>query len=210
MAALCSGAAYADSGATPPTLNITSPTGTVYSAVFPYTQPVTTQITMTSGLLGSLTQFNVMIDSSTVTGGNLNPYAENTNLCNTAVTTDGKSCTSDGSTIGTITVPWTVATIGTYTITVVARYRNAEGTDSEQVTVANSTAEYPAPPAVANGYINSSTWRTSLTGKQRGCVISKIAEKHAKDPIGYGPKGGPYNLNLIQYDVGSFAGFCPA
>ena len=54
MAALCSGAAYAvpPPAATPPTLNITSPTGTVYSAVFPYTQPVATQITMNAGGAG--------------------------------------------------------------------------------------------------------------------------------------------------------------
>jgi hypothetical protein len=181
----------------------------VYSAVFPYTQPVATQITMTSGSLGSLTGFNVEIDGSSVTGGNLNPYAETTNLCNTNVTTAGRSCTSDGSTVGTITVPWAVNAIGTYTITVVAKYRNAEGSDSEQVTVANSTAEYPAPPAVANAYINSSTWRTYLTGKQRGCVISKIAEQHGKNSA-YGPKGGPYDANAIQQAIGSFAGSCPA
>lgn len=209
MAALFSSAAYAVQPlASPPALNITSPTGTVYSAVFPYTQPVATQITMTAGALGNLTGFNVKIDSTSITG-NLNAYAENTNQCTTAVTTDGKSCTSDGSAVGTITVPWTVSAIGTYTITVVARYRNDVGQDTEQVTVANSTAEYPAPPAVANAYINTSTWRTYLTGKQRGCVISKIAEQHGKFSA-YGPKGGPYSASAIEQAVGSFAGSCPA
>jgi hypothetical protein len=65
------------------------------------------------------------------------------------------------------------------------------------------------PPAVANAYINSSTWRTYLTGKQRGCVISKIAEQHGKNAA-YGPKGGPYEAHAIQQAVGSFAGSCPA
>lgn len=208
MAALFSSAAYAQSGATPPALNITSPTGTVYSAVFPYTQPVATQITMTTGVLGNLTGFNVAIDGNSITG-NLNAYTQSGSACTTDVTTNGKSCTSDGSTVGTITVPWTVSANGTYTITVVAKYKNAEGQDSEQVTVANSTAEYPAPPAVANAYINASTWRTYLTGKQRGCVISKIAEQHGKFSA-YGPKGGPYSASAIEQAVGSFAGFCPA
>lgn len=208
MTALFSSAVYADPPVfSPPTLNITSPTGTVYSAVFPYTQPVATQITMTSGALGNLTGFNVKIDDISITG-NLNPYDQQNNSCTNAVLTNGISCTSNGSTVGTITVPWTVSTIGTYTITVVARYTSQEGQDTEEVTVANSTAEYPAPPAVANAYINSSTWRTYLTGKQRGCVISKIAEQHGKFSA-YGPKGGPYSDSAIQQAVGTFASACP-
>lgn len=209
MAALCSNVAFAAAPInTPPTLNISSPTGTVYSGSFPYTQPVAAQITMNAGELGDLTGFNVKIDNESITG-NLNPYANTTNLCTTDVTTNGRTCSFTSATVGTITVPWTVTAIGTYTITVVARYLNAQGLDTEQVTVANSSAEYPAPPAVANAFINSTNWRTTMTGKQRGCVISKIAEQHGKYSK-YGPKGGPYDANMIQYDVGSFAGFCPA
>jgi hypothetical protein len=208
MAALCSSAAFAQAPInTPPTLNITSPTGTIYSAVFPFTQPVATQITMNAGELASLTGFNVKIDNVSITG-NLNPYDIN-NQCTTAVTTNGNTCSFTSSTAGTVTVPWSVPSIGTYTITVVARYINALGSDEEQVTVANSNIEYPAPPAVANAYINSTGWRTTLTGKQRGCVISKIAEDHGKTSA-YGPKGGPYDINAIQQAVGSFAGSCPA
>jgi hypothetical protein len=65
--------------------------------------------------------------------------------------------------------------------------------------------EYPAPPAVANAYINSDPTYKSAPGKKRGCIISKVAEKHAKwsdDPYyGYGPKGGPYDEEAIMQDV---------
>jgi hypothetical protein len=65
--------------------------------------------------------------------------------------------------------------------------------------------EYPAPPAVANAYINSDPTYKAAPGKKRGCIISKVAEKHAKwsdDPyVGYGPKGGPYIEEAIEADV---------
>lgn len=192
---------------TPPTVNITSPTGTIYSGSFPYTQPVTTQITMNAGELGDLTQFRVEIDGREISG-NLNPYTNPGNLCTTALTTNGNTCSFTSTTSGTIAVPWTVPAAGMYTITVSAGYLNALGVNTEQVTVLNSNVEYPAPPSVANAYINSTGYRTTLSGKQRGCVISKIAEKHAK-LSGYGVKGGPYNISSIEFDVGSFAGSCP-
>lgn len=77
------------------------------------------------------------------------------------------------------------------------------------MTVARLSAEYPAPPAVANAYINAGAGGLQLTGKQRGCVISKIAEQHGKFQY-YGAKDGPYDTPLIHSAVGNFATVCPA
>ena len=67
--------------------------------------------------------------------------------------------------------------------------------------------EYPAPPAVANGIINGDPYLKSQAPKKRGGVISKIAERHAKEKW-YGPKGGPYDENTIANDVQYFFGTC--
>ncbi len=108
-----------------------------------------------------------------------------------------------------LTVPWTVGGVGDYTIVLTATYRGETGVDTEVVTVAQLSAEFPAPPSVANAYINSGADGLKLSGKQRGCVISKIAERHAKEsPYYYGPKGGPYVEDLIKGDVRTFAGVC--
>jgi hypothetical protein len=77
----------------------------------------------------------------------------------------------------------------------------------EIVQVAQLSAEYPAPPAVANAYINSKP-RNWVTSTQRGCIIKVIAEQHGQYSA-FGPKGGPYNVPLIQATVDSVASSCP-
>jgi hypothetical protein len=51
--------------------------------------------------------------------------------------------------------------------------------------------EFKAPPAIANEYIND--FYRHLAPKNRGCVVSKIAQNHAKE-VKYGPKGGDAEL----------------
>jgi hypothetical protein len=80
---------------------------------------------------------------------------------------------------------------------------NTANTDYEceqnfKVDIEMVQVEYKAPPAIANEYIKANLGR--LTNSQRGCVISYIAEQHAKFSA-YGPKGGPYNVGQVQDDV---------
>ncbi|WP_375055752.1 hypothetical protein [Zobellella sp. DQSA1] len=63
------------------------------------------------------------------------------------------------------------------------------------------SVEFKAPPAIANEYINAHY--SDLSGKRRGCVISKIASHHAKESK-YGAKGGDAELYPeTGYDVGA-------
>jgi len=73
--------------------------------------------------------------------------------------------------------------------------------------------EFKAPPALANEYINSDPYYSSMSGKRRGCVISQVANNHAKESK-YGPKGGDgaaypgvgYDLPAIRADVDAYFG----
>jgi hypothetical protein len=73
--------------------------------------------------------------------------------------------------------------------------------------------EFKAPPALANEYLNSDPYYSSLSGKRRGCVISQVANHHAKESK-YGPKGGDgvtypgvgYDLVAIRADVDFYFG----
>lgn len=110
---------------------------------------------------------------------------------------------------------WQVPAADSYDLDVMARRGNIEGTDDEEITIelALVSVEYPAPPAVANAHINSDPNLKSLPGRQRGCVVSMVAGKHAKlagTLDGYGPKGGPYNEAAIKQDVADFFAICPA
>lgn len=207
---LASSMALAQSSGTAPTLNITSPTaagGVLYVGAFPATVPVTFTVQATSGALKDLTQLNVTVNGVSLYGGSLNPFT-NDNACVAFLTTGGNYCSVSSSTAASLSAPWNISAIGDYTIVVTARYRSATGTDEETVSVAQLAAEYPAPPAVANAYMNAGAGGLPLSGKQRGCIISRIAEQHAKYET-YGAKGGPYNEPLIQSAVGNFATVCP-
>ncbi len=198
LAVLCAHAAL------PPTVEIISPTGTVYTSSWPANVPISTRVRMQEGELASLTQFNVLVNNVSITGGNLNPFTQS-NTCALALPI---TCTTASATEGTVNVPYSVATPGSYTITATARYRNADGTDAETVSFLELLVEYPAPPAVANAYLNTPAMKLLMGAKQRGCVISKIAEQHAKWSS-YGPKGGPYNEAMIQNDASNFLSQCP-
>jgi hypothetical protein len=61
--------------------------------------------------------------------------------------------------------------------------------------------EYIAPPAIANRYIREQ--EIKLNGRQRGCIISHIADQHAKQNA-YSPdgnRGGPFRADWVEQDV---------
>lgn len=206
MAGVCLSVAAGPNDPLPPLLSITSPTGTVTLNGFPAIVPVVTSVTMQQDQLARLTQFNVQVNNNTLTGADLNPYRQD-NTC--AVMPTGVTCAAFSSTSGTITAPMTVSGPGTYTITATTQLQNVEGYTTESVSFTTVSIEWPAPPAVANGYINSdSTVRAMVTARQRGCIISKIAEQHAQFSA-YGPKGGPYVEAAIHNAVHNFMSQCP-
>jgi hypothetical protein len=189
----------------PPIVEITSPTtATVFSSSWPVSVPITTRITMQEGEIGRVTQFNIKVNNAVVLD-NTNPYKQGDNTCNLSAL---YSCTSVSPVAGTITAPFSVSAPGVYTIVASARYQNDIGSDAETLTYMELAVEYPAPPAVANAFLNSPLMKPLMTAGQRGCVISKIAENHAKLSA-YGPKGGPYNQTSIQNDASNFLSQCP-
>lgn len=194
---LSSGAALADQ----PTLTILEPTGTVYLASFPAVVPVSFRVNHTG--IDEVNVLNVEVDGVSIIGEGVgNPFhggtCENTNK-NLAF----NSCNVDSASQATVGLNWSVPVPGSYSLTVSVKHRGLEGEDLEEVQFLTLNAEYPAPPAVANKYMNANPPKT----KVRGCVISAIAELHAKDSY-YGPKGGPYNDALIRADVDEFRGVC--
>jgi hypothetical protein len=193
-----------------PTMTIVSPTGTIFvtgpGAVVPL------MLTAQHNPLSVLTQFDVQVDGVSIIGGQLNPFTGGVtpNLCTAALSAVSTSCATNGLDQAAVTVNWTVQTVpSSYTLFVKSRHQSVTGTDEEEVLVQVLDVEYPAPPAVANAFINSqsSAIRKQFSSAVRGCVISQIAELHAKQEA-YGPKGGPYDVPHIQSDVRAFSGSC--
>jgi hypothetical protein len=203
-----------------PIVEITDPTSAsiVYSPVFPFEQSIRFNLSATTkkqggsevdAALKDVGVLDVQVDEVGIVNGGTpigNPFTA-ANACATVLTTSPNSCSTIDSDNASVTVPWTVTQPGSYTIAVSAKIQNAEGEDEEVVLVALATAEYPAPPAVANAFIKANPG-VLASKKQHGCVISKIADEHAKYET-FGPKGGPYNEPLIQEYVVSFASTCP-
>lgn len=185
-----------------PVVVINSPTGTVYSASFPFTVPISFSVTHHE--VKNLNVLDVQVNGTSIlTGGSAigNPFSgpSNTNACSAGMVLPNISyCNVADSDHASATAPWAVENPGTYTVAVSVKHQNAEGGDVETVIISQLSAEYPAPPAVANAYINANL--KSGSAKVRGCVISKIADNHAKEST-YGPKGGPYDETLIESDV---------
>lgn len=165
-----------------------------------------------SGDLRCLHEFDVKVNGSSILPGGSavqNPFT-NQSACDPVMNSNNLTCSSNGATSADVTVPWTINAAGSYTISArIIHQGNQEGEDEETVTVQLIVAEYPAPPAVANAYINSlpSASRKQFISGVRGCVISAIAEAHAKDEK-YGPKGGPYDEAQIQVDVQALSPTC--
>jgi hypothetical protein len=185
-----------------PGVVITSPSGTVYSASFPFTLPISFNVTHHE--VKNLNVLDVQVNGTSIFTNEDpigNPFSGpgNTNACSSGMTAPNISaCNVADSDHASATAPWSVPAPGAYTIAVSIRHQSATGEAEEEVIISQLNAEHPAPPAVANAYINANL--KSGAAKVRGCVISKIAENHAKDSK-YGPKGGPYDEGLIESDV---------
>lgn len=189
-----------------PTVSITAPAdgATIYTN-FPAEVPITTQVVHVQ--LQNLRAFDVVVDNVSILpqGALGNPFPSNACSAAQMDAAHGVSgCTADALTnTAWVTTPWTVNGPGTYSITVVTRHTSDMGEDDISVTLALLNVEHPAPPAVANAYLNATYDKKALTSRIRGCVISVIAENHAKYSA-YGPKGGPYNEWMIQEDASAY------
>jgi hypothetical protein len=73
--------------------------------------------------------------------------------------------------------------------------------------VPESSSRHGAPPAVANAYIDGDAFLKALSGRKRGCIISKIAEQQARFAA-YGPHGGPYDEGAIRAAALSYSNLC--
>jgi hypothetical protein len=164
-----------------PTVTINSPTAanTVFSATFPFVQPIAFTV-YHAGVLGQprditdVKDLEVLINGSPINGSAVGtPWMSGggvgCNLGGTPFAAPYTACTTPDAHTGTGTINWTVPSPGTYTITVRVHHARDTGEDVENVTFALLTAEYPAPPAVANAYIKSTLGK--LAAKVHGCVI---------------------------------------
>ena len=185
-----------------PVINITSPTGTVFVSSFPYATTISLSIHHVS--LSNLNVLEVTVDGNSLTGIIGNPF-DGSNQCRPVAFVGGTTCNTSSTDDATVTVPWSVPAPGTYSVGVRIRHQGSEGIDEEDVTFSLVAVEYPAPPAIANGYINSVY--KGISAKKRGCVISLIANNHAHDSK-YGPKGGPYDNDLVKADVDTYIYAC--
>ena len=201
-AAFLPATAFADATDEAPVITIVSPTGIVYVSSFPTTVPVV--FTVSHSTLDKVNVLRVnaagTIVPDEVSG---NPFNETD--CTPQVFTKGYTSCTVALTVGTLGFNWGIPAPGDYTLVISAKNTNDLGDDSETVTFALLSVEYPAPPAIANAYINLNYKKIKPTA--RGCVISAIAQNHAHDSK-YGPKGGPYNDALVHSDVEAYRPGC--
>ncbi|MDH4583803.1 hypothetical protein E8F20_18270 [Pseudomonas sp. BN415] len=187
-----------------PSIEIVEPSGTQYVSGFPALVNVGLNISVFNSQGACLTnaikslvvdaQHADAADPTTIHTSLTNPFNNNPALCPAPYS-----------------FQWSVPGPGTYSLVATATHGRDDGFESAIVEFLMLAVEFPAPPAVANTYINGIPDYKSASGKKRGCVISKIAENHAKDSK-YGPKGGPYSEPMITADVDEYYanGACPA
>jgi hypothetical protein len=71
----------------------------------------------------------------------------------------------------------------------------------------DASSKHRPPPAIANAYINGDAFLKALSGRKRGCIISKIVEQQARFSA-YGPEGGPYDENAVRAATLSYSNLC--
>lgn len=188
-----------------PSVEIASPSGTQYVQGFPALVPVTLQLSHIHPNNG-----NCQVDA--ISSLKITAQHADENAPSVIHENADPTLTADPALpfcTATYIFDWNVTLPGSYTLLLTTKHGNAEATDSEEnIEFFMLAVEYPAPPAVANAYINSVPHYKSAPGKKRGCIISKIAETHAKlsddQYYGYGPKGGPYNEEAIKQEVDNY------
>jgi hypothetical protein len=163
---------------------------------FPAT--VAIPLTVVHDRLQDVHVFEVLVNGVSLTETVGDPFDTSNQCKDPNLTSVASSCATNGIDTAEIAIPWTVSGPGSYVMTARIRHQGTEETDEETVAVTLIVAEYPAPPAIANQYIASKKYK--LTSGTRGCIISAIAQNHAHDSK-YGPKGGPYDNELVRSDV---------
>jgi hypothetical protein len=153
--------------------------------------------------LKSLGQLNVKVDGEALFP-QVNPFS-NTNACTADLLSVSSACSTNSSDTANVSVPWTIMGVGNYTVTVSVRHSPNTEEVEEEVSVVLAAVEYPAPPAIANAFINRDATNKGLYGKKRGCIIAQIAHEHGKNQK-YNAPPGPYNDTLVELDVVHFSG----
>jgi hypothetical protein len=193
-----------------PTINITGPTGTVFVSSFPFGTNITMQISHPAGL-ANLQVFDVAVAQVspvsvpyTLLTHVGNPFDQNGACSNQMTAANQISACSVNTGVANVSVMWQVQAAGTYSVKVTLKYHGADGIDIEPVTFELLlSVEYPAPPAIANAFINGNPILKKGASTVRGCVISQIAQLHGQTHK-YNPPPGPYNVPLVQSDVTAF------
>jgi hypothetical protein len=201
-------------GGVPPTINITGPTGTVIVSSFPFSTNITMQISHPDGL-DKLEVFDVQTSQISPSPSSYalltkigNPFDQNGACSNQMIPANQISGCLVNSGVATVSAMWQVPTAGTYSVQVTLKYKGAEGIDTQDATFILLLAiEYPAPPAIANAFINATSSLKKGAPTVRGCVINQIAQLHGQTQK-YNPPPGPYNVSLVQSDVLAFWPAC--
>jgi hypothetical protein len=207
-----------------PQITITSPSAALYVNQFPYSAPITFNIhhgpstsdASTNSELKNVNVLHVSVNGTAIAdfgnGGPLGNPFDNNNQCSNQMTVANGilNCSVTDANNGTVTVPWTISAPGSYVLLVSVKHKNDVGEGTETVQVYVVTAGYPAPPSIANAYINSISALKSGSSKVRGCILNEIARENGQNNK-YGPNGGPYNEPLVRHDVFVFwTGVCGA
>jgi hypothetical protein len=197
-----------------PTINITAPTGTVFVSSFPFNTNIIMQISHPAGLEhlqvfdAEVSQISPVSTAYALLTHIGNPFDQN-GACSGQMTPANKisACSTNLGTAN-VSVMWQVPAAGTYSMKVTLKYQGNEGVDIEPVTFTLLlSVEYPAPPAIANAFINSNPTLKKGSATVRGCVVSQIAILHGQTHK-YNPPPGPYNEALVQSDVTAFWPAC--
>jgi hypothetical protein len=211
---LLSAVAAFGAGGVPPTINITGPTGTIFVSSFPFSANITMQISHPDGL-ENLQVFDVQtsrVSPNPTSYADLtqigNPFDQNGACSNQMIPGNQISGCFVSSGVATVSVMWQVPSAGTYSVQVTLKYKGADGIDTQEATFALLLGvEYPAPPAIANAFINANPSLKKASPTVRGCVVSQIAQLHGQFQK-YNPAPGPYNNPLVQSDVVAFWPAC--
>ena len=207
---LMAAAVFAQATNIPPTINITGPTGTVFVSSFPFGTNITMQISHPAGL-ANLQVFDVEVAQVTPVATPFtllthigNPFDQNGACSNQMTPINQVSACSVNTGVANVAVMWQVPAAGTYSIQVTLKYKGADGIDLVSATFELLlSVEYPAPPAIANAFINANPALKKAASTIRGCVVSQIAQLESQTQK-YNPQPGPYNVPLVQSDVTAF------
>jgi hypothetical protein len=138
-----------------PAISVLSPAdgSTIYATTWPFTANLT--FTLHHDELDDLNALDVKVDGTSILPGQNaigNPF--DSAGCKAAQWPSPLTCNIVATNTALITVPWTVA-LGPHTISFTVKHTGQYVEEEDvEVTVVLVSAEYPAPPAIANAYIN--------------------------------------------------------